>query len=98
MAEFGFTEDVLAKRNMVKVFGLSLFLSFLAAFNLALFLGDTADVTYGAMAGFFAGIGWVATFLGILYLFEMKSMKAFLINGGYCTLSLTIMGAILGAW
>jgi len=50
------------------------------------------------MAGFFAGFGWVSTMLGILYLFEMKSLKAYLINAGYCIISLTIMGAVLGAW
>lgn len=98
MSEFGFTEEDLKKRSVAKVFGLSLLLAFIAAFILALFIGKTADVTYGALAGFFAGFGWVATYLGILYLFEMRSLKAYLINAGYCVVSLTIMGTILGAF
>lgn len=98
MREFGFSEEDLKKRSIPKVFGLSLVLAFIAAITLELFIGNQADLLYGMMAGFFAGLGWVATFLGILYLFEMRSLKAYLINSGYCILSLTIMGAILGAW
>lgn len=98
MAEWGFTEEVLAKRNMSIVFGGSLALALLASLNLAMFLGAETSLIYGATAGFFAGLGWVSMFLGILYLFEMRSLKLFSINAGYCTLSLTIMGAILGAW
>ncbi len=98
MREFGFSEEDLKKRSVPKTFGFSLLLAFFAALILEMFIGPEADVTFGGMAGFFAGIGWVATFIGILYLFEMQSMKAFMINAGYCVLSLTIMGIILGSW
>lgn len=98
MKEFGYTEEDIKQRSIPRTFGLSLLLAFFAAFMLDLFIGATADIIYGTMAGFFAGIGWVAAFLGILYLFEMRSAKAFVINGGYCVVSLTLMGLILGAW
>ncbi len=98
MKEFGFTETDLKKRSIPKTFGLSLVLAFIAALILDLFIGKEADLIFGLSAGFFAGLGWVATFLGILYLFEMKSLKAYLINAGYCIVSLTTMGALLGAW
>lgn len=98
MTEFGFTEEDLKKRSIPKTFGLSLLLSFIAALVLEFFIGTDTDLIFGAMAGFFAGFGWVATFLGILYLFEMKSYKAYLINAGYCIVALTVMGIILGAW
>jgi len=98
MKEFNFTEEDLKKRSIPKTFGFSILLAFIAAINLEMFIGSEADFTFGAMAGFFAGIGWVATFLGILYLFEMQSLKAYFINAGYCIISLTIMGAVLGAW
>ena len=97
MAEFGFTEEYLAKRNMPVVFGGALLAALVASVNLAMFIGAEADLLFGTMAGFFAGLGWVSMFLAILYLFEMRSMKAFLINAGYCTLALTVMGAILGS-
>lgn len=98
MKEFGFSEEDLKQRNVAKTFGLSLLLSLFAAFNLDMFIGAEATTSFGTMAGFLAGIGWVATFLGIIYLFEMKSLAAFLINAGYCIVALTTMGAILGAW
>ena len=98
MKEFNFTEEDLKQRSVPKTFGLSLLLAFVAALNLEMFTGPEADVIFGTMAGLFAGLGWVAAFLGILYLFEMQSLKAYLINAGYCIISLTLMGAILGAW
>lgn len=98
MHEFGYTEEDLKQRSVPRTFGLSLLLAFFAALILDMFIGAEADMMFGTMAGFFVGIGWVATFLGILYLFEMRSLKAYFINGGYCVLSLTLMGLILGAW
>lgn len=98
MKEFGFTEEDLKQRNIPKTFGLSLVLALFAAINLDMFIGAEASLSFGAMAGLLAGIGWVATFLGIIYLFEMRSLAAFLINAGYCVIALTTMGAILGAW
>lgn len=96
MQAFGFSEEELAKRNLPLVFGGSLLLALIAAINLEMFLGPTANVSFGAIAGFFTGFGWVAMFLGILYLFEKRSLKAYLIDAGYCTVALTIMGTVLG--
>ena len=98
MKAWGFTESDLSQQNPAKVFGLSFILSLIAAFNLEMFIGSQANLVSGGMAGFFAGFGWVSTMLGILYLFERHSLKAYLINAGYCTTALTIMGMILGAW
>jgi hypothetical protein len=36
--------------------------------------------------------------LGVVALFERRSWKYSLINGGYLTVALTLMGLILGAW
>lgn len=98
MDAFNLSEEHLAKRNMPMVFGLSLLLSLIAAANLEAFIGAEATLTFGIFAGFAAGLGWVAVFLGIIYLFEMRSIKGYLINAGYCVIALTVMGAILGAW
>ena len=69
------------------------------AFNLAKFLdapGTTA--MWGATAGFLAGFGWCFMGIGIVSLFERKPWSYVLINGGYLTVTLTVMGLILGAW
>lgn len=81
MDAWNFTEEQLATRNMPMVFGVSLIFSFIAALNLAMFIGAEADLAFGLFAGLAAGLGWVAAFLGILYLFEQRSLKLFMING-----------------
>lgn len=98
MKENGFTEESMKGSNMVKIFGLTFILALIASVNLAMFLGPDVNVGLGAFYGFLAGFGWVATFVGTHYLFERKSFKLFLINAGYSTVSLTVMGVIIGAW
>jgi hypothetical protein len=81
------------------VFGLALLLSLVMAVNLAMFLNDPkTTLAFGAMAGFLAGFGWAAMGIGIVSLFERRSLSYVLINGGYLTVALTVMGVILGAW
>ena len=98
MRENGFTEESLKGSNMAKIFGLAFLLGLIAAANLALFLGPEDRPEMGALWGFAAGFGWVATFLGTIYLFERKSFTLFLINAGYSIVALTVMGIILAAW
>jgi hypothetical protein len=98
MRENGFTEESLKGGNMAKIFGLAFFLALIAAINLAMFLGPENRPEMGALWGFAAGFGWVATFIGTHYLFERKSFTLFLINAGYSVVALTIMGVILAAW
>jgi hypothetical protein len=98
MKENGFIEESLKNSNMVKIFGLTFFLALIAAFNLAMFMGPEDKPEMGAMWGFLAGFGWVATFIGTHYLFERKSFRLFLINAGYSIVTLTLMGVILAWW
>jgi len=94
----GLTIEKLGKRKIGQVFGFSILLTFVAALNLALFVGPQLSVADAALAGLMVGLGWLAPFWGVVYLFEMRSLKLFLINAGYCTVSLTAMGVIIGAW
>ncbi len=82
-----------------KGFSIAFVLSLVMAFNLAMFLNAPGTtLAFGAMAGFLAGAGWVAAGIGIVALFENRSWKYVVINGGYLTVALTVMGAILGGW
>ncbi len=93
------TEADLAQGNMVKIFGLSFLFAVMMAANLAAFLADSkTNAVWGATAGFLAGFGWVALGIATIALFERRSWKYILINGGYVTVSLVIMGLIIGAW
>ena len=93
------SEAELGKSNMAKIFGLSFFFALIMAANLAAFLAEPkTTAAWGATAGFLAGFGWVALAIATIALFERRSWKYVLINGGYMTVSFVIMGLILGAW
>ena len=99
MTENKFTEEELKKSNMSKILGLTFLYSFVMAFNLAMFLNDSkTTISWGAIAGFLAGFGWVAMSLFVIGQFERRTTKYMLIHGGYVTISFVIMGLILGAW
>jgi hypothetical protein len=96
MKENGFTSDSMKDANMLKIFGLSFLFMLFASFMLALFIGNDAGAGFGASAGLLAGLGWVFTFLGVIYLFERRSLALFLINACYSVVSLTVMGLLIG--
>jgi Protein of unknown function (DUF1761) len=82
-----------------RIFILSFLLSLVMAVNLAMFLNDQkTNLAWGATAGFLAGLGWVAMGIGIVSLFERRPWSYVLVNGGYLTVALVVMGAILGGW
>jgi len=82
-----------------KVFAISFVLSLVMALNLAMFLNDPkTTLAWGATAGFLAGFGWVAMGIAIVSVFERRRWSYVLVNGGYLTVALVLMGAILGAW
>ena len=83
---------------MARIFGLSAIASLVMAFNLAAFIGAKASLSFGLFAGAAAGIGWVAMSLGVIYLFEQRSLKLWLINSGYQVVAYTLMGGLLGVW
>ena len=69
------------------------------AANLGMFLNDPSkiDLSMGALYGFLAGV-WTFCAIAIHSLFELKPWRLILINGFYSVVSLTLMGAIIGAW
>jgi hypothetical protein len=99
MKENNFSDENLKKGNMTKIFGLTFLFSIVMAFNLAMFLNDANTTTsWGAIAGFLAGFGWVAMSIFTIGQFERKSTKYMLIHGGYVTISFVVMGLIIGLW
>ena len=97
-ATTGMTEEKAASTGMGRVFGLAFLLQLLTAFALALFIGAEATLGFGVFAGFMAGALFVATAMGVVYLFERRPFALWSIDAGYQILAFTLMGAILGAW
>lgn len=98
MNENGFDDDKLKSGNMAIIFGGSFIFSFIISLVHALVLGPKREAIDGATTGLIIGLFWVATAMGITYLFERKSLKLFFINAGYHIVTFTIIGLILGAW
>jgi hypothetical protein len=96
--EAGVDPDMPNKRHPAGVFGGAIVLSLIAATVFAMFLGPKPELRFATSAGFGAGLCWVATSFGINYLFAARSLKLWLIDGGYHTLQFTLYGLILGAW
>lgn len=96
--ENGLSDETLAGGNMALIFGLSLLLSVVASGMFAIFLGPKPALQLALGAGFSAGLCWVAASFGINYLFSRRSLKLFLIDGGYHTTQFTVIGLVLGLW
>jgi hypothetical protein len=96
--ESGVTEEQLKSANMGMIFGTTFVLCLVASFVFGMFLGPRPSMPLGLGAGASAGLCWVASSFGINYLFERKSLKLFLINGGYHTLQFTLIGLIFALW
>jgi hypothetical protein len=98
MRENGFSEERLRQAPMGRVFALSALAALVMAFNLAAFIGAKASLGFGLFAGFATGLGWVAMSLGVIYLFEQRSLRLWLINSGYQVVAYTLMGGLIGVW
>jgi len=102
MRESGMTEEKARAASPVKTLGAAFVLALIASAVFAAFLGPSPAPAFATAAGFAAGLAaglcWVAGSFGINYLFEQRSLKLFLINGGYHTLQYTLIGLVLGLW
>jgi hypothetical protein len=99
MKENNFTDKDIKKVNPAKTYSITLLLSVIISYNLAFFFGDVkTDMVWGTTAGFLAGFGFSALIFSVVALFEQRSWKYILINGGYITIYFTLIGFILGTW
>ena len=94
-----FTEEQVNGFKKGRMFGWSILFSLIMAMNLAIFLADEqTDWVWGMTAGLLAGVGWVATAIAVVALFENKSWTYIFINAGYNIVTFALMGLIIGAW
>jgi hypothetical protein len=98
MAASGMSFEKGRQQNMPLVFGMTYVLNVIVAFGIAMLLRGAHSLAGGAHAGLFAGVLFVAPALGVIYLFESRPVKLWLINAGYQVVNATAMGAVLGVW
>jgi hypothetical protein len=84
------------KGNMGLMFGGVFVIALVESLVFAMFLGPHPGWKMGLGAGFAAGLCWVSAALATSYIFEQRSMRLFLINGGYFTVQFTLIGLLLG--
>lgn len=95
--EIALSDSDMKNANMPLIFGTSFVLNLISALVLDMFIGKEASAGVGIVAGFLVGIAWVATSIGINYMFARKSLKLYFIDAGYFVVFFPVMGLILGA-
>ena len=98
----GLSDEDMQEANMKLIFGLAFILMFIIALFMSLFIEIVMMVGSGALIGAlfggFLSLIFVATTMGVNYLFARRPLKLYLIDAGYMVVTFMIMGAIMGAW
>lgn len=81
-----------------KVFGIAFTLWTITAFAFAYCVGPFAPFGFAVIVSLLTGICFVATSVGVNYAFSDKSLKLFLIDGGYHIVQFALYGLIVGVW
>lgn len=81
-----------ADANPTVTYGGAFALILLAAVIFGAFIGADPDLGFALGAGVSAGFAWAAGSIWISYLFEGRSLKLGLINGGYHIVQYTLYG------
>jgi hypothetical protein len=71
-------------------------LAALSAILFGVFIGEAPELQRSIGWGIAVGVFWVSGALGTIYLFERRTMRLFMINGGYHTVRFAIIGAVFG--
>lgn len=88
------------KNQMPKTYSLMFVSALVMAYVLSYFIafaGGT-DIVTGAIGGFWAWLGFVATSMLSGALFTNKPMKLYVIDAGYYLVLLVVMGSLLASW
>ena len=98
MAASGMTKEKGAEGNIAITFGLAFVLNAIIAVGISLLLDGHRGLFTGLHMGLFTGFFFVATALGVIYLFERRPLKHYLINAGYQVVNFAVIGTIIGLW
>ena len=85
-------------KHPARVFGVAFVAALIAAFGFAFYLGPKPAFWVAVHAGLMVGFFFVAMSFAINYAFAQRTLKLWLIDGGYHILQFALYGAILGAW
>ena len=69
----------------------------MAIVGMAVVLKD-CDAFQGLLVGLAISLVWIATSIGVTYIFVGRTFRLFLIDAGFYVVFLSVAGLILGAW
>jgi hypothetical protein len=96
--EVKLTDADIRSGNMALTFGSAFVLTLVGAVFLAAYLGPEPELGDAILAGLVVGAAFISTAIGVVYLFERRSMTLFLINAGYQVVTYLVIGLVLGLW
>ena len=98
MKASGVTPGNMTTAQTVRLFGTAYVINVIIAFGLVMLIGQHRSLHDGMHTGLFVSLMFMATAIGMTYIFERRPLKLFLINAGYQVVNTVVMGAILGVW
>lgn len=100
MKEIGKTEAEIRKNAKPSMYGFTFVGALVTAYVLAHFVyyAGATTAANGALTGFWAWLGFVATSMLSIKIFENRSWNLYAINTGYYLVMFIIMGIILAVW
>ena len=92
--------DAAKKKGMAKPISFQFVATLVTAYVLAYFVSyaQAKTILDGAMVGLWVWVGFVATEMIGMVIWENKPIELFLIKTGHVLVSLIVMGAILAVW
>ena len=96
--EAGIDPHATPARHPRHTFATAFLAAFVAAAAFDWLMGPAPGLRLAVFDGFLVGLAVVATSFGINYAFAQRSLKLWLIDGGYHTLQFTLYGLIIGLW
>lgn len=96
--ENGIDPDAPPPGHPGRTFATAFVAALVSAAAFAIILRPDPPLFIAAHAGFLTGLAYVAMSFGINYAFAGRSLRLWLIDGGYHTLQFTLYGVILGLW
>ena len=94
----GISDEDIKDANMAMIFGPAIILTLVQATVLAAVLAPGADPVTGAVTGAALGAAFIATGMGVNYLFARRPRALWFIDGGFNVVQLGLMGLVIGAW
>ena len=85
-------------RNLQLIFVIAFLFHWLTASLLSAVLGPNASIRDGVIVGVLIGCFFVTTSLGISAIFDKRPVIRMFVNGSYHIVSLSVMGALIGAF